>query len=83
MIQGEGPKCGEYELQEYNAGEDQEMEGTRVWKRVWARAGEHEQGFVAAKSCRTLVVAFFDDEQKTLALNEETGEYEEDGVQTA
>ena len=48
------------------------MKGTRVWKRQGVREGEvHDQGIVAARSSRKLLVAFYDSNEKTYQYDEE------------
>ena len=52
------------------------MAGTRVWKLKGAKEGDaNDEGIVAAKSCRTLLVAFYDSQFKMYQVDEETGEY--------
>ena len=54
------------------------MKGTRVWKLQGVKEEEvRDQGIVAARSCRKLLVAFYDSEEKTYYYDEETKEYVE------
>lgn len=60
------------------------MAGSRVWKLLGAKEGDaNDEGIVAAKSCRTLLVAFYDSQIKMIQYDEETGEYQEGESQSA
>ena len=60
------------------------MKGTRVWKRQGVREGEvHDQGIIAARSSRKLLVAFYDSNEKTYQYDEETGVHAEGDNQSA
>ena len=73
-----------YELYPYDAGEEEEMADTRVWKLRGVKEGDtHDQGIVAAKSCRMLIVAFYNSQKMRKEYDEDVGDYIEQFGQDA